>query len=193
MVLVHGLLLPAASLGLLARRLRAAGWRTRLFAYASTREEAEAAGRRLARELEGLGGRVHLVAHSLGGLVAERALAHLPGPPRGRVLALGTPFRGSQAARRLLARPWGRRLLGVNGPLLAAGIPCWHGPWPLDVLAGTRPIGWGRLLAGPLEGPHDGSVRLAETRVPGLASHTVLRVSHMEMLWSGAVARWALG
>jgi len=193
-LLVHGLRLPGGSLAVLARRLRRVGWRAEPFPWRSAREVLEEAGLRLAARLEALAaaGPVHVVAHSLGGLVADRALAGLGGPPRGRVVALGTPFLGSEAARRLLERPWGRRLLGVNGPALATGIACWRHAWPLHVVAGTRPLGWGRLLAGPLEGPHDGSVRVAETEVPGLASHETVVVSHLGLLWARPASRAVL-
>ena len=43
-------------------------------------------------------GTLHLVAHSLGGLVVHRFLERYPDQPPGRVVLLGTPLVASRAA-----------------------------------------------------------------------------------------------
>ena len=45
-------------------------------------------------------GRVHLVGHSMGGVLILRALQADPGMPPGRVVLMGAPVRGSAVARR---------------------------------------------------------------------------------------------
>jgi hypothetical protein len=59
------------------------------------------------------------------------------------------------------------------------------------VLAGSLPIGLGRLL-GALPGASDGVVRVEETEVTGMREHIVLPVSHSAMLVSARVAAQAV-
>jgi hypothetical protein len=68
-----------------------------------------------------------------------------------------------------------------------AGERTWNGTRDLGVIAGDRAFGMGRLI-GPLPKPNDGTVTVAETRLPGATDHIVLPVTHLSMLWSGDVA-----
>ncbi|HMB38016.1 MAG TPA: alpha/beta hydrolase, partial [Wenzhouxiangellaceae bacterium] len=54
-------------------------------------------------------------------------------------------------------------------------------------IAGTSSLGVGRLFA-DLEKPHDGTVTVAETKVPDLADHLELPVSHTGLVFSRQVA-----
>jgi hypothetical protein len=45
----------------------------------------------------------------------------------------------------------------------------------------------GRLF-GRLDGPNDGTVAVAETRLPGATDHIVVRASHFSILWSADAA-----
>lgn len=58
----------------------------------------------------------------------------------------------------------------------------------IGAIAGTRRLGVGMAFA-RLDNPNDGVVTVAETRLPGLADHLVLPVSHSGMLFSARVAR----
>ncbi|MBC7803327.1 MAG: acetyltransferase, partial [Candidatus Parcubacteria bacterium] len=64
---------------------------------------------------------------------------------------------------------------------------CWPRPEALGVIAGTLPLGLGRVL-GRLPGMNDGVVCLDETEVEGMAERLVLRVGHSAMLISATVA-----
>jgi len=57
----------------------------------------------------------------------------------------------------------------------------------LGVIAGTRPIGLGRML-GRLAGPNDGVVTVEETTIEGMSERISLPVGHSQMLISGRVA-----
>ncbi len=144
---------------------------------------------RLARyERDQLGARpAHFVGHSLGGLVIVEALqAHLQ-VKAGRVVLLGTPVRGNFAGRRLGRHGWGRWFLGSTQALVSEGQAVrWTRPEPLGVIAGTMPVGLGRLF-GALPGPNDGVVRLEETGIEGMRERVVLRVGHSAMLLSARV------
>lgn len=190
MVLVHGLWFRAWSQRVLAERLTAQGFRCSAFSYPTTRrslaENASALGE-FCRRHAGDDPVLHLVGHSLGGLLILRMLEHQADLPPGRIVFLGTPLRGSGVARRLGQWPMGEALLGAARDALGAG----HGHWPADrdvgLVAGTRPVGLGRAVGG-LEGPNDGTVSVAETQHRGLADRAELAVTHTGMLYSGEVA-----
>lgn len=174
---------------LLRRRLLSKGFLVLRFPYHSFADEAGENTLRLARFLRGIPpGAIHLVGHSLGGVIAVRALQTQPAERVRRIVCLGAPLRGSHAARRLAALPGGRRLLGGGGSvLLDPVVSSWSGSIELGLIAGRVPIGLGMLLGG-LPSPHDGVVAVAETRLEGAKAHSVLPVSHLSMLWSRTVA-----
>ncbi|MFN2381437.1 MAG: esterase/lipase family protein [Guyparkeria sp.] len=174
----------------LARRLRQAGFEPVLFGYPSRTSPARIAERFGQWLNEHDPPPDHFVAHSLGGIVLAHLFVRHPelGPTRGRIVLLGSPLAGSAIARRLAEWRVGRWLLG--GSLhsgLADGGPAWTTTDTL-MLAGTRPIGPGRLVPQSLTGPNDGTVSVAETLDAGLAAHRCLPVNHFALLWSGQVA-----
>jgi len=186
-ILVHGLWVPAAVMTPLAARLTAAGFRCHLFSYFGRARQVHAHAERLARFAREIGP-AHFVGHSLGGLVILEALQGHADVQAGRVVLLGTPVRGNFAGRRLGQHGWGRWFLGSTRALWSEGRAArWTRPEPLGVLAGTLPVGLGRLF-GALPGPNDGVVRLEETEVEGMRDRVVLRVGHSAMLLSARVA-----
>ncbi len=199
MLFVHGLWMSGAESFLLKRQLAAHGWALRVLPYSSLAESMEQVARRCARHALALARRtlqpVHLVGHSLGGLVIYHAFEMgLLAPDRFsgdfcRVVLLGSPVRGSQSARVLAAKASTRRLLGeVGAPNLPEGVPpTWPFAAQLGIIAGTRARGLGSLLA-PFNGPNDGTVAVEETRLDGAADYCELPVSHTGIVWSSAVA-----
>lgn len=189
MILLHGIWNQPLVLQPLRQRLREQGFATETPGYASLLDGGECAAWRLAERLR-LDARrglppAHLVGHSLGGLVALLA-ARDPSLPLGRIVCLGSPLAGSAAARGLVAR--GLRLgLGRSHALLAEGIERLPEEREIAVIAGTLPLGLGRWFGA--EGAGDGTVLLAETRLPGLRHHLEVRASHTGLVWSRAVAR----
>ena len=187
MVLAHGLWVPALAMTPLAARLHATGLRCRLFGYPGRERPLEAHAERLARFARSVGP-AHFVGHSLGGLVVLQALEQHRSVAAGSVLLLGSPVRGNFAGRRLAQHGWGRWFLGASEPLWREGRSArWTRPEPLGVLAGSLPIGLGRLL-GALPGVNDGVVRVEETAVDGMRERVVLPVGHSAMLVSARVA-----
>jgi len=188
-VLVHGLWTGPWVLGALRARLRDEGFSVHAFRYASVRAPLEATARAFARFLEGIrADTIHVVAHSLGGIVAHEGL--LLHPCCGNVVLLGTPWHGSRAARQLERLPMGTTLRGhALGDWLDHPRPGWRADNPLGVIAGSRSLGMGRLLAPDLPKPNDGALSLDETTVDGARDRLVLPVSHSGMLLSSRVAR----
>jgi pimeloyl-ACP methyl ester carboxylesterase len=97
-------------------RLRAAGFRVRLWDY-DWRQDIAACGARLAQDIAVSGSRsVALLAHSMGGLVARAALAQRGDLPVARVITLGTPHEGTLAVVQALrgTYPTVRRLAALD-------------------------------------------------------------------------------
>lgn len=189
-VLVHGVWLGGWTLWPLARRLARRGYEPRVFSYPSVGADLRQNAARLNDFLAPLAGAtVHLVGHSLGGILIRALFRYFPLQPAGRIVHLGTPNGGSRVARALARSAPGRRLLGRSLGQFLQEYESW-GPLPreLGVIAGDVGLGVGRLLA-PLPGPSDGTVTVAETRAPEAADHVVLPVSHTSMLLSRAVAQ----
>lgn len=191
-VLLHGLMMRSPSMWLLARRLRQQGFRTECFDYGMLFGTPARAAERLAMRLYALApGPVHLVAHSLGGLVALDALNQYQKLPPGRVVCLGSPLAGSSAARGLQRSGLGW-LNGRSGPLLRGGLPVLPERREVGMIAGGRSLGLGKYF-GDFDGVNDGTVAVWETRLPGLSDHRVLPVSHSGLLLSRAVAGQVAG
>jgi len=193
-ILVHGIWMTGLELRPLAWRLRRCGYRTRILRYPSLHRSLKENARRLAERVRQQGDSiVHLVGHSLGGLVVLQALQDQPELIRGRVVLLGSPVNGSVIARRLHAHGISRWLIGRSGDgaLLGDG-PRWQDSRSLGVIAGTRPVGIGRLLGGFSE-VSDGTVALSETRLDGEHEVITFHSTHFGMLLSRPVARAVCG
>ena len=157
--------------------------------YASVLRGPQLSVERVVEKVRGLGGaQVHFVGHSLGGLIALQALRAAPNLPPGRVVCLGSPLRGSSAARGLTRMAGGSWLMGKSADLLHEGLQAWDGARPVGVIAGRTPRGLGRLL-GSLAAPNDGTVSVEETQLPGIADHLVLASTHSGLVFSGEVAQ----
>jgi pimeloyl-ACP methyl ester carboxylesterase len=147
----------------------------------------------LAARLRSFGNATHVVAHSLGGLVACEAYARHADLPGGRVVLMGAPVRGSRTARAVAAHWYGPAALG---PLALAELTrerdiAWRLPRDVGVIAGSLPVGIGRAFS-DLPQPNDGTVCVDETELSGARSRIVHDVSHTGMLFSSAVANSAV-
>jgi pimeloyl-ACP methyl ester carboxylesterase len=188
-ILVHGIWMPGAVMAWQAARLRAAGFDCETFSYYGVTRGPEEAVSRLTGVLSR--GEAQVVAHSLGGLVTLHALRAQPSLPVRRVVCLGSPLRGSGAVRGMRRHSWAAATLGLAADLLERGFERWDGPAEVGVIAGSLPHGLGHVFS-HFDDDHDGSVSVAETRLPGLADHVVIPASHSGMLFSAEAARLAV-
>ena len=192
MLFVHGLWMTGAESLLMRRHLADHGWRLSILPYSSLAESMDSVARRCAGQVQAIARRtlqpVHLLGHSLGGLVIYRVFEMgLLAPNRFagehcRVVFMGTPARGSQSARVLARFGPSRQLLGqVGRSYLQQGVtPQWPFAAQLGIIAGTNPRGLGRLL-GTFSGPNDGTVAVSETRLEGATDYCDLPVTHTGM------------
>ena len=190
-VCLHGIWMVGAGMMYVKHRLETDnGFQADLFDYAPVTETLNDVANKLADFIAERGdGPTHLVGHSLGGVVALRMLAVRPDIRIDRVVCLGSPLCGSRAAFHLSQRDWGNLILGktiTEGVIddaahrWARGVADSH---EIGIIAGDVPIGFGRLVAG-FEEANDGTVAVAETRMPGAKDHVVMPVSHKGMLIS---------
>lgn len=188
-VVVHGLWLNGLETFLLRDRLRQAGFAPDVFRYASLHATLEAVTASLAERLRRFDA-VHVVGHSLGGVIAYETLAAHADLPPGRAVLMGAPVRGSRAARAVAGRWYGPPMLGTlaMAELARERDVRWRPPRELGVIAGSRPAGLGRVFA-DLPRPNDGTVCVDETELPGATARVIHEVTHTGMLVSAQVAK----
>jgi pimeloyl-ACP methyl ester carboxylesterase len=190
-VYVHGLWLPGEEALLLKHRLAQEFSLTlHWFRYFGASESMADITSRLSDFVRELAApEVHLVGHSLGGLVIYRFLERFPEQPPGRVVFLGVPCVGSRAAERAAAFTPVAHLMGpsVAEELLTVRQRHWKHARALGIVAGNQPLGLGQFFA-HFDEDNDGTVAVSETRLPGATDHTVLPVSHLGMLLAERVA-----
>jgi len=194
-VFLHGIWMPGGEMWPFKRLLqREHGLPGELFSYHSVSDTLDENAHNLARFVIELGvPRVHLVGHSLGGVVALRALAGVADMPPGRVVCLGSPLNGSRAADQLSEHHWGKSIIG--SALIQGVIDQPAANWATNaveqrdvgVIAGTLSIGLGKLFA-TFDGENDGTVAVAETRLPGLKDHICYATNHTGLIFSEGVA-----
>lgn len=196
-VLLHGLNLGAWAMTRIALTLRRAGYRVVNETYPSASRPLEALAddwlpALLARHRTAEAPALHVVTHSMGGIVLRGFLGRQPTPANlGRVVMIAPPNAGTQLVDRI-ARWWPFRVVtGVNGRRLGTdptSPPRAWGPWPvaapLGIIAGERSINplFSRWIA---DAPDDGKVSVAATRLAGMHAHLVLPISHTWLIYRG--------
>lgn len=191
-VLVHGLWMKGWLLAQQKRQFSRRGYRAYLFSYATVAASLKENASRLNAFIASLPeSRVHLVGHSLGGLVILEALKECRDLRIASVVLLGPPYADCLAARSFGRKRFGRWLLGKSLPewVAAEKLPYAANP-RLGVIAGSRRLGLGMFFV-RFDGVNDGVVAVEETRVPGMSAHLVLPVAHSEMIFSSKVAEAA--
>ena len=202
-VLLHGLARTHRSMAGMRRHLERQGYRTWAETYPSRREPlatlAEGLAAHIRRDLpDAAEGPLYAVTHSLGGIMLRHLATALPW--KGAVM-LAPPNTGSALARRLAGHPLYDWFYGPSGRQVAEGDAWPEPPTPFGIIAGTRcpsagnPVSWvahGLGLLPPGE-PSDGTVTVAETRLPGAADFRTVDASHTWIMDHPDVRRWVVG
>ncbi len=190
-VVIHGLWMHGMQLGLLRNRLaQRCGCNAETFSYPTINPPLTENAHRLRRRIDDIPADVvHLVGHSLGGVLALQMLSLFPTDKVGRIVCLGSPLVDSSAARNLAKWRVGRKIIGrtlsdgvFHQPLISA-----DGSRDVGVIAGSVALGIGAVV-GKLESPHDGVVTVRETQLSGVTEHIVLPVNHVGLVFSSKVA-----
>lgn len=172
--------------------LRAAGYAVRNIGYPSQRADIAS----LAETALGpvfadapAGARIHVVTHSMGGILVRQYLRDHGVPPAlGRVVMLAPPNRGSTLVDRMRDWPLYRAVNGPAGLQLGTttdSVPNSLGAIPagvdVGVIAGDRSLN--PLFSAWLDGPDDGKVSVTSTHLAGETAHVTVPYSHTWLMW----------
>lgn len=192
-VLIHGIWMQGVMMSVMARRFRQHGFRAHELSYDFLRKSPAENADELAQQIQVLeGDRLHIVAHSLGGIVTMHLVTRYPDLPIDKLVLLGSPVRGSEVARRIHSRRLLRPLLGrsVEAGLLG-GAPVPSGRHPLGIINGNGNLGLSQLLF-PVDGDSDGVVAATETLADAATDVVTIPQSHSTMLFSRRCADLAV-
>ena len=189
-LLLHGAWMNRWVMGYLAHALRHEGFASQTLTYRTMRDNLEVHLLRLSRRVDFVDAeRIHLVGHSLGGVIVLRYLQRGADPRVRRAVLLGAPVAGCRAAAGLFRHAGGELLMGKSASVWRQPIDVSVDPrFEIGVIAGTGALGLGRFVT-RLPKPNDGIVCVDETRFPGMRDHLTLAVGHTVMLVSPRVAR----
>lgn len=190
-LLLHGVLMNSVEMYYLQHRLERAGFRVHNFFYPTVRRNIAENTQRLCQKIRALNvGQLHIVAHSMGGIMTMHLIEQCQHLPKGRVVMLGTPLNGSYIAHKVSAWPVVNQLLAKSMRHGLDGTYCLPDSVDREIgmIAGNNAtLGLGMLLGG-LPESSDGTVLLSETQHCLLKEHVVIDATHTGLIFSRQAA-----
>ena len=185
-ILLHGLGRTHRSMGNMAEALMKQGYRVINLPYPSTDEPIETlASDHLApavQRCQDAGCRVlHMVSHSLGGILIRQYLQDYKIPDGSRIVMLSPPNQGSELADALKDYHLYHWITGPAGQQLGTkkeSVPKRLAPvdGSIGVIAGNA--SWNPLFSYLIPGPDDGKVAVANARLEEMADFLVVPAGH---------------
>ncbi|HET8904501.1 MAG TPA: alpha/beta fold hydrolase [Saccharospirillum sp.] len=196
-VLVHGLGRSDRSMARLADSLRQAGFATCNQEYPSRQKTVPELSAYVANAVERVNRQgydtVHLVTHSLGGILARYWLQRADLPGQGRVVMLSPPNHGSEVIDALGDQAWFRWIMGPAAMELATDDEALVNriepiDVPVGVITGTRSSDpWFNVL---FQGDHDGKVSVASARLSEADGFRLAEAGHTFIMNDEEVRFW---
>lgn len=191
-LLIHGILMNPLEMRFLGWQLENSGFHVHYIYYQSVFKTPAENARIIQEKIKKLKVKqLHIVAHSLGGLITMHLFDQFDDIPNGRVVMLGSPVNGSWIAKKMHTWPVVSSLLARSMPNALSGkdIPEWTVKRDWGMIAGIRNRAGLGLLTGGLPNISDGTVLLEETQHPKQTAHISVNRSHTGLLFSKDVSK----
>ncbi len=191
-ILVHGVWMKGPELFYLHYKLWRQGYIVYQFHYSSLFKTPEENAVKLFQFISKIDASViHFVTHSLGGIVIKHLFHNQEIKQTGKVVMIGSPVNGSAVAIYLNQKKYLKYVLGksiIKG--LLGDAPDWSYKRKICVIAGTKSLGIGQLLAREvMKKPNDGTVNLSETYVEKADERHEVARNHFLLLFSSEVLK----
>lgn len=179
-ILVHGLWMWRWTWSVYKRYLQAKGFKVLVFGYSTTGQPISTTVMKLVALINSQeSDTVHLVAHSMGGIVSMRALPQVK--KAGKLVMIGSPINGSQVAKKLKKRGWHQWFLRHATEPLINGVQDPSTFRTSQMIAGSMPYGIGQVVH-RMQGVSDGTVSVDETEADWINHHQVIHSNHLGLL-----------